>query len=210
MDSDSKSYQKDQSLTTSLSSTHETELDFEPVVISGLPDTAPSPAVPFTTTPHTIAVREVYDVTAPSPSSSSDGSSNEFVKVEHSDFHQSDGSVGDTLSFKMEQLLQLHKDDKNNQEREKDQNPVLLILGQGLCISCLENLSEIYPPALRTDQHQQGRTRGDREKADPLGADLFCSRDKEQFGRERLLASCNVSLLEQYCFQSCLSGGTER
>ncbi|EJW83048.1 hypothetical protein WUBG_06042, partial [Wuchereria bancrofti] len=92
-----------------------TELNFESVV-SGLPSTTTASAVPITTkqlTEQTIGGEDTYDVITVSPSSSSDGSGNEFVKVEHSDVQQ---SVGDTLPFRM---VHMHSDGDDKRGRDR-------------------------------------------------------------------------------------------
>ncbi|VDO40016.1 unnamed protein product [Brugia timori] len=89
-----------------------TELNFESV-ISDLPSITTASAVPITTkqlTAQTVGGEDTYDVITVSPSSSSDGSGNEFVKIEHSDVQQ---SVGDTLSFRMDN----DGDDKSKRDR---------------------------------------------------------------------------------------------
>ncbi|VDN90686.1 unnamed protein product [Brugia pahangi] len=67
-----------------------TELNFESVT-SDLPSITTASAVPITTkqlTAQTVGGEDTYDVITVSPSSSSDGSGNEFVKIEHSDVQQ--------------------------------------------------------------------------------------------------------------------------
>lgn len=54
-----------------------------------------------------VAGEDVYDVITSSPSGSSDGSSNEFVKVEHSDVQQ-------RLLFPTMKLANIALDDKKN------------------------------------------------------------------------------------------------
>uniref|UniRef100_A0A1I8EQI5 Uncharacterized protein n=1 Tax=Wuchereria bancrofti TaxID=6293 RepID=A0A1I8EQI5_WUCBA len=104
-----------------------TELNFESVV-SGLPSTTTASAVPITTkqlTEQTIGGEDTYDVITVSPSSSSDGSGNEFVKVEHSDVQQ---SVGDTLPFRM---VHMHSDGDDKRGRDR-RYPVGSIMDRGL------------------------------------------------------------------------------
>lgn len=66
-------------------------MDYEPVV-DGLSSTAAASAVvPITAKQlmtQTVGGEDTYDVITASPSGSSDGSSSEFVKVEHSDVQQ--------------------------------------------------------------------------------------------------------------------------
>ncbi|VDK72207.1 unnamed protein product [Litomosoides sigmodontis] len=109
MDANSKFHPEYRSSTAS-TSMNETELDFEPVV-SGLSDAAAITTGQLIT--QTVGGENVYDVITASSSDSSDGSSNEFVKVEHSDAQQSGGSIGDSVSFK---ISQVHSDgdDKMN------------------------------------------------------------------------------------------------
>ncbi|VBB31770.1 unnamed protein product [Acanthocheilonema viteae] len=117
MNSNSKFHLEDQLSTASTSPMNETELDFEPVVGDLSDITTTSAVVPITTKQlMTQTGEDVYDVITASPSGSSDGSSNEFVKVEHSDVQQNVELTGNPLSFKM---LQMH-DDADNEKRGTD------------------------------------------------------------------------------------------
>uniref|UniRef100_A0A0R3S294 Uncharacterized protein n=1 Tax=Elaeophora elaphi TaxID=1147741 RepID=A0A0R3S294_9BILA len=91
------------------------EVDFEPIASSPIDTTATSAVVPITA--KSVGGEETYDVITTSPSSSSDGSSSEFVKVEHSDVQQSVGLVCDTLSFKMLQMRDVGDDEKGRTGR---------------------------------------------------------------------------------------------
>ncbi|VDN18849.1 unnamed protein product [Gongylonema pulchrum] len=83
----------------------ETALDLEPVVINMPSATAPPPSEPISTMAH-IGAGDTFG--APSPSSS-EGSSNGFVKVEHGDVQHSVGSgISGLMPIRMEDLIRLH------------------------------------------------------------------------------------------------------
>ncbi|KAM3716521.1 Reticulon-4 [Dirofilaria immitis] len=94
---------------------NERELDSEPAVSSPPGITAASLITTKQLMSQKISGDDTYDVITSSPSSSSDGSSNEFVKVEHSDVQRSAGLTDNTLPFGM---LQLHNDE--NDKRKDD------------------------------------------------------------------------------------------
>ncbi|CAG9531029.1 unnamed protein product [Cercopithifilaria johnstoni] len=124
MNPNSKFHPKYRSSTGSTSLMNEMEPDFERVV-SGLSDTtAASTVAPITTKQlitQTVSGEDAYDVITASPSGSSDGSSNEFVKVEHSDLQQSAELVTEPLSFRM---LQMHNDSDDEKRRTDRKYPV--------------------------------------------------------------------------------------
>ncbi|VDO45683.1 unnamed protein product [Onchocerca flexuosa] len=121
MDPNFKLQPEYRSSTASTSPMNEAELDFEPVVTS-LPGTTATSVVLSDTAKQlvtqTVGNEDTFDVITSSLSNSSDGSSNEFVKVEHSDLHRSVGPTDNTFSFRMSQLHSDEDDEKRINDRK--------------------------------------------------------------------------------------------